>query len=128
MARKTDSMGRGKLKDQNFTQFNFAQTHIDGTGQEKIIGTGMVRESKSDFIGTGSRTYPVPIGQTLNSVVYLGLECTGFLWIGSKSECQGKLESFLPIILAWNGYLNQSKTMPLLLLINVKQISILIYW
>ena len=61
-------MGRGKLKDQNFTQFYFAQTHIDGTGQEKIIGTGMVRESKSDFIGTGSRTYPVPIGQTLKSI------------------------------------------------------------
>ena len=58
---------RCKLKDQNFTQFNFAQTHIDGTGQEKIIGTGMVRESKSNFIGTGSRTSPVPIGQTLNS-------------------------------------------------------------
>ena len=56
---------RCKLKDQNFTQFNFAQTHIDGTGQEKIIGTGMVRESKSNFIGMGSRTYPVPIGQTL---------------------------------------------------------------
>ena len=56
---------RCKLKDQNFTQFNFAQTHIDGTGQEKIIGTGMVRESKSNFIGTGSRTSPVPLGQTL---------------------------------------------------------------
>ena len=27
----------------------------------------MVRESKSDFIGTGSRTYPVPIGQTLGA-------------------------------------------------------------
>ena len=60
---------RCKLKDQNFTQFNFAQTHIDGTGQEKIIGAGMVRESKSDFIGTGSRTYPVPIGQTLKLAV-----------------------------------------------------------
>ena len=54
-----------QTKRPNFTQFNFAQTHIDGTGQEKIIGTGMVRESKSNFIGTGSRTYPVPIGQTL---------------------------------------------------------------
>ena len=60
---------RCKLKDQNFTQFNFAQTHIDGTGQEKIIGTGMVRESISNFIGTGSRTYPVPIGQTLSEFV-----------------------------------------------------------
>ena len=66
---------RCKLKDQNFTQFNFAQTHIDGTGQEKIIGTGMVRESKSDFIGTGSRTYPVPIGQTLGYYAHFVKKC-----------------------------------------------------
>ena len=49
----------------NLTLCNVAQTHNDGTGQEKIIGTGQVRESKQNFIGTGSRTYPVPIGQTL---------------------------------------------------------------
>ena len=75
--KKNRLYGKGcKLKDQNFTQFNFSQTHIDGTGQEKIIGTGMVRESNSNFIGTGSRTYPVPIGQTLGS---LSIPRKGFL-------------------------------------------------